>query len=290
MLDLEYDKGDGVIGISSGIPLPQTALSSMSDSADVTNGGTASAPITDYVNYYQSPASIRFNLVGAGTGTITAQLDSPIDLSIYQGVGVAFLAIETPSGALLDDIELRIGSSAADYYSEVQTDGFLGAWQSDQWTLVAFDLASATTTGSPVISAIDYVQVRMTTTNTITNMRLGGLWVAMPSLNEIIYQTAAIFKNPTTGALSQEISSDNDLIILNDAAFTILEFECAKELSLQQAGGKYTDQVKGFDDVLLDNNAQQGLYSRYTANNPSAALRSIDSYYTDDPRPYNSWV
>jgi hypothetical protein len=280
-LDLEYDKGLGVIGISSDVPLPRVILSPMSDADDFTAAGSASGLVTDTVNYWESPASLRFNLTGASTGTITGIAVSSVDLTDYEGVGVVFLAIETPAVADLTSIDLRVGSSASDYFSNNETQGFLGAWQSDTWLLVAFDLASATETGTVDITAIDYLQVRINHSATIPNFRLGGCWVSMPSLNEIIYQTAAIFKDSTTGALSQEITSDNNLIILNDAAFSILELECAKTLAMQQAGGQYTDQVKGFDDVLLDNNSQQGLYSRYTANNPSNQLRTIDSYYDD---------
>lgn len=277
-LDLEYDKGMGIIGISSNIPLPKINISSMSSGSDFTAGGSASTPVTDTVNYYEQPASIRFNLTGASTGTLTATSTSSADLTDYQGVGVIFLAVETPSASNLTSIELRLGSDGSNYYSMTQTQGFLGPWQDNQWGLVAFNLASATTVGSPVITAIDYLQVRLTTAATITNIRLGGCWIAMPSLNEIIYQTAAIFKNSVTGVLSQEITSDNNLIILNDAAFSILELECAKTIAMQQAGGQYTDQVKGFDADLM---GDSGLYSRYTANNPSNQLRTIDSYYED---------
>jgi hypothetical protein len=284
MLDLEYDKGVGIIGISSDVPLPRLNLSSMSSASDFTGGGSVGTIYTDTVNYWENPAAIRFTLTGASTGTITTNLTSAIDLSDYAGVGVIFLAIETPSATDLTSIDLRVGSDSANYYTNNETSGFLGAWQANEWLLVAFDLASATTVGSPVITAIDYLQVRINHAATLSNFRLGGCWVAMPSLNEIIYQTAAIFKDSNTGALSQEITSDNNLIILNDAAFSILELESAKTIAMQQAGGQYTDQVKGFDDVLLDNNSQQGLYSRYTANNPSAQLRTTSSYYDTNDR------
>lgn len=283
-LDLEYDKGMGVIGISTGVTQPRTLFNPFSNSDEFVAGGSASTPITDVVNYYEPPASIRFNLTGASTGTITYNAPQSTDLSDYEGVGVCFLAIETPSGTDLTSIDIRLGSDSANYYSKSETEGFLGAWQSDQWLLAAFDLASASTTGTPDIAAIDYLQVRINHAATLNNFRLGGFWISQPSLNEIIYQTAALFKDTTTGALSQEITSDNNLIILNDAAFSILELECAKTISMQQAGGQYTDQIKGFDDILLDNNSMEGLYSRYAANNPSTQLRTLDSYYEDWPR------
>lgn len=284
MLDLEYDKGEGIIGISSDVPLPKLELSPFGDADDFTAGGSASTPITDTVNYWETPGSIRFNLTGASTGTMEASIQ-PVDASKYEGVGVVFLAVQTPSATDLTSIEARIGSSNADYVSATETEGFLGAWQADTWLLVAFDLAGAAETGTVDWTAIDYIQVRMTTGATINNFRLGGMWVAMPSINEIIYQTAAIFKN-AAGVLSNTIGSDNDLIILNDSAYTILEIEGAKEVALQQSGGVYTAQIKGFDELLYGNDVLEGLYQRFTANNPSNALRQIDSYYDGENRGY----
>lgn len=286
MLDLEYNKGEGIIGISSVIPLPRINFSNMGEATDFTAGGSASTPVTDTVNYYEQPASIRFNLTGSSTGTMTTTFDE-VDISYYEGVGVVFLAIETPSVADLTNVAIRLGSDstgATDYVQITETEGFLGAWTANDWTLVAYDLAGASETGTVDYSAIDYLQVRIAHTATINNFRLGGCWVAMPSLNEIIYQTAAIFKDSTTGALSQNITSDNNLIILNDAAFSILELESAIAIGKQQAGGQWTEQTKGYYDDLHDQD--RGLYSMYSANNPSNQLRQIDSYYDNTDRGY----
>ncbi len=279
LLDLEYDKGAGIIGISSNVPLPQLILTPMSDADDFLQGGSASAPITDTVTFYNQPASIRFNLTGSSTGTMTTDLATPLDLTDYEGIGVVFLAIETPDVTDLTSVGIRLGSSSANYFSVTETEGFLGAWQVDQWTLLALDLSGATETGTVDIENVDYLQVRIAHTASITNFRLGGCWVSLPSLNEIIFQTAALFKNSTTGVLSQTIGSDNDIIILNDAAFSILELESAKTIALQQSGGEYTTQIKGFDDILRGDGSDVGLYEHYRAANPSARLNTTDSYY-----------
>lgn len=153
---------------------------------------------------------------------------------------------------------------------------------------MAYDLATVSTTGTPDFSAITYLQNRITHSGSISNFRLGGMWVAMPSLNEIIYQTMAIFKSPA-GVLSPVITSDNDTIILNDAAYSILEQFCAKTIALQQSGGEYTTQIQGFDEILHGKGNTEGLLARYTANNPSTQLRTIDSYYDGEDRNYNRY-
>ena len=113
---------------------------------------------------------------------------------------------------------------------------------------------------------------------TLTNFRVGGLWVSMPSQNEIIYQSAALFKD-TTGALSNVVTSDSDLITLNEAAYAILELEYAKTIALQNSGGVYTDQIKAFDQQLMDTGSELGLYSMYRAKEPSGVLRTSGSWY-----------
>lgn len=279
LVDFEYEKGVGLMGITSPIPLPKVVLSTMSDGDDWTATGSASTPVTDQVNYWDQPASIRFNLTGASTGAVATTLSSTIDLTSYQGVGVVFLAIETPSGTDLTNIQVRLGSTSTDYYATAtETEGFLGAWQSDTWLLVAFDLSAVSTTGSPNIGAIDYIQVLMAHTATLSNFRLGGVWVSMPSLNEILYQSSAIFRTPA-GALSQSITSDGDTIVLNDAAYTLFEYEAALAVALQQGGSLASNFIQSIRAILFGSGEDVGLYNRYRADNPSAVLRTLDSYY-----------
>ena len=202
-------------------------------------------------------------------------------MSSLEGVGVVFLALMTPDASALTSATVRIGSDSSNYISMSETEGFLGAWQADEWTLVAFDLSSGTETGTPDYSAIAWEEVRLAHDSAIPNVRIGGLWCSMPSIQEIIYQTAAIFKTQA-GALSPIITSDNDSIILNPAAYSLLELFEAKTIALQMSGGQVTTQIQGFEMQLKE------LMERYSANNPSSQLRTIDSYYTDR-RGYNTF-
>lgn len=289
-VDFEYEKGVGLMGIKSPVPLPKVVLSTQNEASDVTAGGSAGTPVTDTVNYWQEPASIRFNLTGASTGTITQVIDST-DLSDMEGVGVAFLAIQTPSADDLTSIEVRIGSDstgATNYIAMTETEGFLGAWQADQWLLVAFELSAGTETGTVDYEAITYTQARITTGATINNFRIGGLWVSMPSINEILYQSSAIFRT-SAGALSQSITSDGDTIVLNDAAYTLFEYESALTISLQQGGSLASALVQSIRALLYGSGDDVGLYNRYRADNPSAVLRTLDSYYETGGNYGNRW-
>lgn len=271
----EYRSGTGIMRVSSPIPREADTLDPMSSTDGWVVAGTASGLVLDQTNYYHTPASLRFSQT-VGIGTLTKTINST-DLSVYDNVGVAFLAINTPSATNLTSIELRIGSSPTDYNAVTNTTGFVGAWIANDWLLVPFDFAGSPDTGSPNWSAIDYVQVRVTSAGTLTNFRTGDLFIGLSSPFELLFQSAAVFMPTGTTVPSRTIFLDTDNILFNDAAYTIFQYECAKEIYLQSGGGMADAMYQTIENKLQ--NPDTGLYNKYRANNPSAQLRSVDSYY-----------
>lgn len=279
MMALEYQNGTAYLDIATPIPFPRVIIDTMSSTDDWTAGGSASGLAQDTTNYYQQPASLRFLLTGSSTGTLTKTLPNALSMESYEDVGVAFLAIQIPAGATasnITSIALRLGSSSGAYDEVSDTEGFLGAWVSGEWLLVALDFAGATSTGTPDWSAIDYVQVRIAHAATITNFRVGGLWMSLPSPNEILYQSSAIFMEDGTTTPLQTITDDDDTILLNDAAYTLLEYECARTIAEQNAGGVVTPLLQWLTSMLY---GEQGLYGKYRGDNPSAELRTVGQWY-----------
>ncbi len=276
LLTVQYNKGLPRIGIASPNILPQVSIDPMNSTDGWTAGGSASGLAVDNSSYYLQPASLRFSLAGASTGTLTKTLTNAIDIVDDESVGVAFLAIYAPSVTNLTNIELRLGSNSTNYASVTATQGFLGAWTAGEWLLVAFDYSAATNTGSPDWSAIDYVDVLITTSGSITNFQVGGLWISLPCPSNIYYQTAAVFKDAVTGALSQTITADSNYITLSDPAYLLLEHEAALTVGFQNGGNLSTPVLQYFKDRLY---GQDGLYEKYRANNPSSQLRTVESYY-----------
>lgn len=272
----EWRQGIGRARISSSKPQQKIVLDMMNVTTDWTASGDASGLAQDKTNFYQSNASLRFNLATSGTqGLLTKTLTTTKDLTDYEGVGVVFLAIRTPSASALTSIRLRLGSDSSNYFQVTSTTGFLGSWVADDWLLVAFDLSGATETGTVDIDDVDYIQLAFNYNGTaMTNFRVGGLFISLPSPSEFIYQTAALFKasgqNP-----SQTITDDNDQIILADPAYLLYEHEAALGIHLQN-GGNIT-KGKGLDLWTLLH-GKEGLYTKYQGDNPSQQLREIGRY------------
>lgn len=280
---VEYNKGTGLLRVVAGRPMPRIELDPMTDTTGWTAAGTASGLATDQTVYWQAPQSLRFN-VTAGVGTLIKATPSQ-DFTSYRGVGVGFLAFRTPSATNLTSIELRIGSDASNYYSVIVTTGFIKAFTALDWMLASFDLSVATQTGTPVITAMDYTELLVTASGTLTNFYVGDLWLALPSPYTVIYQTSAIFL-PTSGTTPiNTITNNNDTVLLNDSAYAIYELECAIEIAQQQGGtlasgvigilDQKLNGIRGYRGILV----QAGLLDSYRADNPSQEIRTVGSYY-----------
>lgn len=290
----QYQNGTPIIRIVAPFPTQRQNIDTMSQVGTTPNawvlGGTASNLTVDPTNFYQTPASLRMTVTGLGTGTMTKTLQSPISMANYQGVGVAFLAIQIPLGTdptNLSTLSLKLGSNSANYSLVTASQGLLGAWVSGEWLLVAFDFAGGSTAGTPNWSSIQYVQVLMGTLATIVNLRLGGLFISLPSPAQILYQSAAIFL-PLGGTQAlTTITADTDTIILNDAAYTIYEYEGASSICQQTGGTLGSAMIQTFNGILNGIGQDIGLYAMYRGDNPSQELRSSGSWY-DNSSSYGS--
>lgn len=282
MATFEYVNGVPIIRIVSTLPTQKIIIDPMTSTDGWVAAGSASGLTLDPTVFYQSPASLRFTLTGSSTGTLTKTLSNALDMSTYQNVGVAFLAIRIPDGATATDltnIALRLGSDNGNYDEVTETEGFLGAWVSGEWLLVAYDFAGATGAGTPDWSSIQYVQVRLAHTATMVNFRVGGLWMSLPTPAQILYQSAAIFKATGLPA-STVITTDDDTIILNDPAYNIYEYESAKSILQQTGATESNPMMQTFDIALHGNgNTKIGLYKLFQGDNPSQELRMVGSYY-----------
>lgn len=292
MATFEYENGVPIIRIVSTVPQQRIVIDNMTATTGWTAAGSASNLALDTAVYYQQPGSLRFTLTGSSTGTLTKTLSSPLDCESYEDLGVAFLAVYIPNGATASDltsIALKLGSDSSNYDSVSSTSGFIGAWTAGEWLLVAFDFSGATSTGTPDWTAIDYVQLSFAHSATFTNFRIGGLWIALPSPNQILCQSAAIFKASGSDA-SENITTDDDTILLNNPAYTLFEYEGALSI-LQQTGATESNaMMQSFKQTLHGNGStDMGLYALFRGNNPSQELRQTGSWYDGENNGYNNY-
>lgn len=280
----EYVNGVQVMRVSQNKTDPSVTLDSMTDTDGwVASGGAASLALDKTVFWHQ-PAALRFNLAAASSPALmTKTLDNALDLSDYQGVGVVFLATLFPVGSGITSLTLHLGSSATDYYSVTVTEAFLGAFASNQFELTAFDLANATIgAGAPDMGAIEYVQISVAYSAAAQpNVRFGDLFIALPSANQLLFYSPAVFLADGETTPSAQINDNNDTIIFRDGSYNIYVQEVARQVAQDQGGDIASGLIAGIDLVLEGNGERKiGLYQAYRGDNPSEELRQIGSYYS----------
>lgn len=284
MISFETINGIRVMRIKSRFAPTRIVIDPMSATTGWATGGTASGLAQDKTFYYFNPASLRFTLTGAGSGYLEKTLTNSVDMTAYQGIGVGFLELELPT-LNLTSVELRIGSDSSNYYAVTQTQGQMGAWTAGKFLDTPFDLSGATTVGSPDITKIKYVRLTFVTSGTITNLRCGYFSFSLPSQHEIFFTTSGIFKNATSGVISNYISDDTDIVLLDDAAYNIYEHECAITIGLQEGGTLASGIISTLNATLNGARAKNGavlslgLYDRFRADNPSEDLRKVGNWY-----------
>lgn len=280
LVTLEYSQGIPILRVGQAKAQQRIIIDSMSAVGNWVASGAASTLLLDTTVYYQQPAALRFNLASSGSqGILTETLTHGGDLTTYQGVGVVFLALMIPS-LDLTSITLQLGSDQSNYYQVTATKGFNGSFVAQDYQLVAFDLSTATTVGSPVITNMDYVQLLFNYDGVaMNNVRMGGLWISLPSPHELLFYSAAIFKNGTS-APSVTITSTDDVILLSDPAYNLYVREAARAVALQNGGTAGSGLIAAIDLELEGNGSTKvGLYQQFRGDNPSEELRTVGNWY-----------
>lgn len=279
----EWRNGIPVMRVAQTRATPLAILDPMNATTGWTAGGHATGLALDSQVYYEQPAALRFNASTIGDSYLEKTLSNTVDLSSYAGIGMVFLAIYTPDAADLSSLTIRLGSNNANYIQVTVSEGFVGDFWADEYQLVGFDLSTATTVGTPDFTKIDYIRTTATVGAIINNIRFGKIFAALGSPYELLFKTAAIFL--ADGVTASTITDNNDQIILNDAAFTILEHEAAIAAYMNSGGSTSAQQVVALQGALNGARArngqviQLGLYDLYRAENPSETLVILGNFY-----------
>lgn len=133
-----------------------------------TASSDASGVATDTLFYRQGSGSVRFNITVGQSGNDYAEIYNSgmtaVNMSdpSVKSIGTFFVWVYLPSSTNYTSFTARWGSSTSDYYESTVTTQFSGNAFVQGWNLLGFDWTSATTTGTPDDTAIDYALFRAT--------------------------------------------------------------------------------------------------------------------------------
>jgi hypothetical protein len=266
-----------------------TAPVSITDTSSLT-GWTATVGASslslDTTNYVAGGGALQFNLLaGSSSGYVENSTLTSLDLSAHQNISTLFLWVYMPTGASITNVNIRFGSSSANYWSSTATQTQQGTSFVNGWNLLAFPWINASSTGSPNSKLINYVRITPSYYGTLQmGFKVDSLVSTLGFIYELQYYSKFLFRNPTTNAFQETVSSsmDNSLIINLDTdsynlLFNKVAFYVAQ--SLQGADAEY--------DADYWQTEYANALAKYKAENPSESIKKAESYYTMPNKSYN---
>lgn len=231
----------------------------------------------DSVNFVYGSSSIKFTIdAGANptTATITCTGMNSVDLTRDYNQGAEFIYVYLSDPATVTAIAYRWGTSAAAYYTRSVTTQFDGTAFQEGWNLLQYDWDGATVVGVPDYTNITFTAVVFTTDGTVqNNVRVNSFTSKLGSIYNIIYYSKFMFRDYITGAYTETISSDNDLINLDTETYNLLTNKCAVLMAQQMQG-----EDSNFDYTFFERRYEDAL-DKYKLRYKSQIIKPKQPYY-----------
>lgn len=272
-------------GLPAGIILNQ--VSSITDNGTWTVGGGASNLRVDNQNYVTGGGALTVDLLaGSPSGFIETSDMQPQDLSDHLNQATEFLYSYFPTASSISSVELRWGSSAADYYSSTASVTQMNTVFQNGWNLLSYLWSSATVTGAPDPSSITYLRVTWNYDMTLqTGVKANNLVSRMGRFMEMEYYSKFLFRDSTTGAYQETVTADTNLVNLDTESFNLL-FNYVAYLAAQQQ--------QGANALRNDAPMFQQLYltgiDRYKAMYKSEVQKPRQTYYQQPNSSYSRYL
>lgn len=172
------------------------------------NGGQASAPTLNTTDYQSGINSMNMGKTGAATATFdyTRTLAATVDLSsttfIKFWLNIYYVADLNKLKAI-GALQIRLGSDAGNYkYYSLDRSNLHNGWYNYEISMATFS-----SSGAPVMAAIDYIGFFFETTNAADTITHGNLYIDyLNAINPILASTNSmsgeIVRNPLTSAIN----------------------------------------------------------------------------------------
>lgn len=246
-------------------------------------GTNVSDIATDNLNFVEGTGSVKFTL--AASGYLENSTMNAIDLSTLDPEGTLYLWFWLPSGKTMTSVSLRWGSSSSDYWEASATEQQDGTAFTTGWNLLAFTWPGSDT-GSPDASSVSYLRVSFVTADTnLDPVRIDAISGSLGTLFEVGYYSKCLFRDSTTGAFQEQVTSDTNLINLDTDSYQIYFNRCMV-LACQQKQG--VDALAA--DLPFFQQAYTDSLNRYQVKYPSQTQKTSLPYYGFRKQSYSKYL
>lgn len=239
--------------------------------------GDASTLTNDTINNAAGSGAIKFNLAASGSqGLLTNSTMSAVDMTAHEDVSSLFYYVYLQTASVFTSVRLRWGSDSTNYWESTATTDSQGNAFVNGWNLIQANWSSATQTGSPDVTAVDYVQVAYNYNGTAqTGCELDNIVSRLGTIYNIEYYSKYLFRDSITSAFQETVTDDSNLINLDTESYNLLLYQTAFLIAQQMQG---QDALR-FDANYWGNQYNEVL-SKYKARYKSEITKPRTQYYT----------
>ncbi len=286
MFTMNFNTGIKTIRINAPFlnpPIIVNEIEAIGTNGTWATGGTASNLTVNNTNFVQGAGSLQFDIT-TGAGYIENSTMTPVSLSAVVNQASFFINTYFQTASLTTSVELRIGSSASNYYTAVVTQNQQGVAFQNGWNLDQFIWKDMTTVGTPNSTAINYARITFNVTGTQTGCLINGLDSILGSILSYEYYSKYMFRDAITGAFQETVTSDSNLINLDTESYNLL-FNLTTFLTMQQQQGL---DASFYDGQFFKSTYDDGL-AKYKAMYKSEVQKPQSSYYTVPNKNYSKY-
>lgn len=249
-------------------------------------GGGASNLTVDNSNYVSGAGSLQFDLAaGQASGYLECTGMTDLDISGLVNQASLFLSTFWPAATGLTSVALRFGSSSANYYTVTATLNQQGLAWNLGWNMATGTWNSATVTGSPDSTDINYLRVTWNYDSLAhTAVRLDGIFVALGSIMEVEYYSKYLFRN-SSGTFIETVSADSDLVNLDTESVDLLLYQ----VCILAAQAQQSQNALAFDATFYEGQYADAL-ARYMAMYKAQNQKPQSTYYAQRRGGYSQYV
>lgn len=283
---VKYNAGDRTLRVNAPNLPSGTQINSASNitgNGIWVNSGGAGAPLNNSVFYTDGVnGSIQTNLAaGQATGALTNSTSQAVNLTNdFNNNSTLFFEVYLPNASAFTSIDLRVGSSSANYYhQDAVTTDFLGNAFVNGWNLIAVPFTTMTVVGVPVLTSITYLRVNF---NYNSTQQVGTLinqfYSRVGVLFNCEYYSKYLFRDGTTGVFQEKVTDDSNVINLDTDGYNLMVFASGVEM---------VQQMQGLDALFYDAGDFENRYQTALANYKNkykGEKTKPHSYYYNQPK------
>jgi len=219
-------------------------------------------------NFVEGTGSIKFDISAAGgtTAGISNSALAQSDLSeFFEGEGSCVVRVYITSTTNLTNYILRIGSDSSNYYSKTVTTQADGTAFVNGWNILNFDLATFTTTGTPVITAADYCVIYFTkTAGKISEVgyKFDAIQLRVGEINNLYYYSGYGWQS-STGTYKVNSTTSSDILVAGEEEYELIVAKCAElaadDVDEENVSSKQISKYRELRKIYKMNNPSESL-------------------------------